>query len=1247
MAFFDSAWLSEAPESVARYVGLGRVRQPLAERWESPAPTSPSTSTRTSIKRPGPTTSVAGTALVAGCVPVSPASPAQIKSAKGYEATLRTVNRLEIGTGSNGGSAGPPSPHNRTMPRATGGSSDRRHSLTRSGSGGAGKTNVVDDAVRAVHTSNVGMLERTITSGQAATIRDRNGCTPLHLAVAVGWQTGAQLLLKHGLSITCTDTARCTPLHYAALAGNSAVAKLLLQAGTSLPADEWGGVDVADVHGCTALHHAAAYGSAKVLAVLLRAGASVEAQTKLGATPLHYAAANGHESVVRRLLRAGANPSAFDDNRSTPAHVAAFYCNTGAVRALLDAGARRDVSDLSGLCVVDAVRATHDTSLIRWLSVRSGTHSDGTHGGAETAAHDGRIDGGAADTEAAESCVDLFDFTTVVGEEQAKELAVSLCRDKKLRGLDLAGSKFGARGLIWIFEALQVNKTLRQLVVTSAVRTVAECTALSAAIRCNVTLQSLNLAGTSVGTAGMRALATGLAQNTTITVLDLSESIHGPAEAAEICKGLQENRGIEVLSLNNCRFTARVVDMMGSGSGMRSVGQVLRENLTLVTLNLAGSVLTKEDAAELASAISENYTLATLDISGHKMNDSSTQTLVTALKRNINISHLRVDAKFSARLQKARKLDEASTALSGNDPSLTSLQLDGCIESESQAMEIACAIAYNNSLRSLSLAGARLGAPASRRLLAVLSENIVMTALNLTECLHSDEEAMMLSDCLKTNRSIAALNLRGCTFGEAGIAAIVSGLRVNNIVTQLRCDPPLRALLPLVHINERMSIRGAQKTEADCADLLFQSIANLKFGWIPRILRIHPEVAGYRSPDTTELPHTLILQCPEIHEPTLVRLLRTHFEIDRRIDRIIDTKPKMAAFERALLRLASEDWRDHDGNTVLHRVLMASDVSSLRTEHAYAISARMIDINPEYAIAPNNVGITPAEIATLCPAQVRIQFVPTVLRLVAMATRKKLSSQRFTAEGTLYSVGADGFIRPKTPRSPSSVDTAGPSTGTAATPSPDARDGRVATGGVSTSSPNAAPRLAPVSAPVAAASTAAASNSVVRDAVDEAATAAVEEEVDEDEVEVEVEPIDVNGAHYLLSKSDRKVYTADGTFVGLYLDDGRVDFDAEDDSDIEGVDDGPPAVATHDTRGRTVQADTGDCTPEDLEAVVEVEVEVEEYTWMGTDYLLARESGKVYARDEENTFVGKLVLPDGSIDFAAADSSDSEEDGPP
>lgn len=207
---------------------------------------------------------------------------------------------------------------------------------------------------------------------------------------------------------------------------------------------------------------------------------------------------------------------------------------------------------------------------------------------------------------------------------------------------------------------------------------------------------------------------------------------------------------------------------------------------------------------------------------------ASTQTLVDALKRNINIHTLRVDPQFSSQLQRARKLEEASTALSNNDPSLTSLQLDGCLETESQSMEIACALAYNNSLRSLSLAGARLGTPAVKRLLSIVSNNTVMTALNLRSCLHSDEEAVMLADCLKTNRSITDLNLRGCTFGDVGVTSLRSGLRVNNVVTKLRCDGSLRELLPLVHLNEAMSCRGTTTAEEDCATALFESITHLK-----------------------------------------------------------------------------------------------------------------------------------------------------------------------------------------------------------------------------------------------------------------------------------------------------------------------------------------------------------------------------------------------------------------------------------
>lgn len=320
-----------------------------------------------------------------------------------------------------------------------------------------------------------------------------------------------------------------------------------------------------------------------------------------------------------------------------------------------------------------------------------------------------------------------------------------------------------------------------------------------------------------------------------------------------------------------------------------------------------------------------------------------------------------------------------------------------------------------------------------------------------------------------------------------------------------------------------------------------------------------------------------------VAEPTLLRLMRSHFELDRRIDRIIETKPKMAALERILLRLAAEQWRDRDGNTVLHRVLMACEVGSIRAEHGLAISKRMLDVDPEYAEVPNDVEVTPAEIATLCPAQIRMLFIPSVLRLVAAATKRKLGSQRFTDEGVLYSVGADGYIQAKSPRSsaspPRSEKSEGASTGDASQ---------------HPEKPGAAREV---------------------------------EDVEEVE-EVEVERFEYDGVHYLLSRAKGKLYTENGIFAGLYLGPNRIDLDAEDDSDAESV-----VESQKDPNSDTV--------PQHGDSDGVVEVEVEQYRWKGVDYLLARDCGKIYELHGDNTFLGKL-RDDGSIDFTAEDSSDSE-----
>lgn len=75
-------------------------------------------------------------------------------------------------------------------------------------------------------------------------------------------------------------------------------------------------------------------------------------------------------------------------------------------------------------------------------------------------------------------------------------------------------------------------------------------------------------------------------------------------------------------------------------------------------------------------------------------------------------------------------------------------------------------------------------------------------------------------------------------------------------------------------------------------------------------------------------------------------------------------------------------------------------MGSLHRVHARAICERIIDANPELSLVPNRLGVTAAEIATLCPAAVRELFVSAVLRQVAAATRKKLDAHEFTKEAS-------------------------------------------------------------------------------------------------------------------------------------------------------------------------------------------------------------------------------------------------------
>ena len=166
----------------------------------------------------------------------------------------------------------------------------------------------------------------------------------LHVAAAIGFRQGVQLLLANGAYIEATRSDDgSTPLDTAAFNGHTEVVRLLLEKGANIEATR-------SNDGSTPLHTAAYNGHIGMVRLLLEKGANIEATTSdTGLTPLDGAAYNGHTDVVRLLLEKGANIEATRSNTgATPLDTAAFNGHIDVVRLLLEKRANIEATRSDG-----------------------------------------------------------------------------------------------------------------------------------------------------------------------------------------------------------------------------------------------------------------------------------------------------------------------------------------------------------------------------------------------------------------------------------------------------------------------------------------------------------------------------------------------------------------------------------------------------------------------------------------------------------------------------------------------------------------------------------------------------------------------------------------------------------------------------------------------------------------------------------------------------------------------------------
>jgi hypothetical protein len=168
---------------------------------------------------------------------------------------------------------------------------------------------LTSDSAEDEHIALSPLIRALVTRGANVNGRDKEGDTPLMLAVGPEPADTVQAMLDRGAEVNARDNDGRTALMWAAQWGGIDIAKILLARGAEVNARSNGGV--------TALIIASGSSSLATVKLLLAQGADVNVQDEDGTTALMGAARSENTDMVNLLLAQGAKIDARDDFGNT------------------------------------------------------------------------------------------------------------------------------------------------------------------------------------------------------------------------------------------------------------------------------------------------------------------------------------------------------------------------------------------------------------------------------------------------------------------------------------------------------------------------------------------------------------------------------------------------------------------------------------------------------------------------------------------------------------------------------------------------------------------------------------------------------------------------------------------------------------------------------------------------------------------------------------------------------------------
>jgi ankyrin repeat protein len=207
-----------------------------------------------------------------------------------------------------------------------------------------------------VENGDIKGVRAALGAGANPNVVDKDGYSPLHVAVREDRHDIAAVLLSKGADVNVRSPFGETALH---LVQSTKTAELLLSKGADVnPRDT--------EFGMTPLFNA----DAKVSAVLLSHGADIEATSKEGHTPLAWSAYWDNLEKSRFLLSKGARVNAGAGKTKTALHIAANWGRIELAQLLIDHGADVNARDDSGWTPLHWAAFEGGPEMVRFLISR-------------------------------------------------------------------------------------------------------------------------------------------------------------------------------------------------------------------------------------------------------------------------------------------------------------------------------------------------------------------------------------------------------------------------------------------------------------------------------------------------------------------------------------------------------------------------------------------------------------------------------------------------------------------------------------------------------------------------------------------------------------------------------------------------------------------------------------------------------------------------------------------------------------